>query len=97
MKFDCACGATIFDGTDGLRHKAHAIADTDWNGFWDALDAALDHPGRAGATSMALRGRARARPVYECAACGRLWVGDGDGGLLGYSPDNGRQNRVFSA
>jgi len=95
MKFACTCGREIFDGTDGLGHKARAVADRDWNGFWDAVDAALERPGRAAAQAMALRARLPALTLYECPGCGRLWA-DTPGGLVGFSPDNARVNKLFA-
>lgn len=100
MKITCSCGAMIHDGTDGLPQKGHVIGDRDWNGFWDAVDRALERAaGRSeqkrARLAMELRARARARLAYECAACGRLWLDDGAGGLVAFTPEDGRAARVL--
>lgn len=93
MKITCTCGAMIHDGTDGLPHKGHVIADRDWTPFWDAVDAALEAGAPVEAASMRLRNAAKSRRVWECTSCGRLWLESGTT-LLCYTPDNRRANRA---
>ena len=94
MKFACACGAMIVDASDGLPHKGHLVPDRVWLALLDALDAEVLGPlaaGRLDEPAASYRARTlltgAARPVYQCAACGRLYVDDGGPELLGYVPE----------
>jgi hypothetical protein len=94
MKFACACGVTVFDATDGLPHKGHLVPDRAWLALLDALDAEVLGPlaaGRLDEPAASYRARTlligAARPVYQCAACGRLYVDVGGAEVLGYVPE----------
>ena len=75
MKFDCTCGGRIIDASDYLPHKAHLVADEDYEDVY--LSAA------SGGHFVLL-----ARPVYECTTCGRLWIGGHDGQLKSFLPES---------
>src|SRR5438309_508292 len=82
MKIGCQCGATIRDQTDNLPDKAHLIPDQEWFPTLDAVDKIIDDAiaghTDANAAYIAIRrilGTA-ARHVYQCRACGRLFVDD---------------------
>jgi hypothetical protein len=82
MKISCPCGATIRDQTDNLPHKAYVIPDQEWFPAIDAIEKVIDDviARREDATSayMAIRRitSEAARHVYQCRACGRLFVDD---------------------
>jgi hypothetical protein len=93
MKIGCTCGSTISDQTDFLSYKAHFIADQDW---YDVVDAAEgselavtyrnDQP--SGTSSMARHRLWRwSREMWQCKACGRLYVEDHDYAIQGFTPD----------
>lgn len=42
MHFYCQCGNRIDDTTDMISYKARMIADQDWDGFLDAICAAIE-------------------------------------------------------
>ena len=87
----------IHDGTDALGHKGHVIGDKDWGRFWDRVDAALTvaAKGREESAAMALTQADPARRIWECRACGRLWVEGAGGGLTAYAPQSGRYGGVL--
>ncbi|MBV8072530.1 MAG: hypothetical protein JO270_21690, partial [Acidobacteriaceae bacterium] len=45
MKISCHCGATIYDQTDYLPHKAHFVPDQDWFDVLGAIDDAIEKSG----------------------------------------------------
>lgn len=101
MKIQCACGYLISDGTDGLPHRAHFIADQDWEAFWDEVDAAVDRSGPSArekeAACMRLRGLGLFRSAWQCPSCGRLWVDDASHTARPFAPEPGDvPARVFS-
>jgi hypothetical protein len=87
MKCGCECGQTIFDLTDELPHKGHVIPDQEWTGTADAIDDVVILPlvngtistGEAFRLVREVLGR-RARAIYQCAACGRVYIDDPAGG-----------------
>ncbi|HRQ88183.1 MAG TPA: hypothetical protein PLA50_05260 [Bacteroidia bacterium] len=82
MKIGCHCGATLIDQTDDLPHKGHLIPDQEWFPVYDGIDAVIDDvaAGRTDAEAAYMKVRillgAAARHVYQCKACGRLFVDD---------------------
>ncbi len=82
MKLSCHCGATIFDQTDSLPHKAHFIPDQQWFGLLDAMDAAVEKSGTSAkdreAACMKLRRLIGelSRSAWQCRGCGRVYVED---------------------
>lgn len=76
MKFACTCGHVILDGTDYIPYKAHVISDQ------DIFDAAEMSDRGSGDWFPTLT-----RRLYECTACGRLWIEGPDGELAGYAPE----------
>jgi hypothetical protein len=92
MKIDCPCGASIRDQTDNLPDKAHLITDQEWFPTFDAIDKVIDDViakrTDADAAYIAIRrilGSA-ARHVYQCRACGRLFVDDQQRQLHPFAP-----------
>ncbi|WP_067831634.1 hypothetical protein [Actinomadura kijaniata] len=72
MKIRCVCGAVIVDQSDFLPDKARLIADRDWE---DVL-----HPeGDAPLERVRERAWRWSRSLWQCAACGRLYVDDRNG------------------
>jgi hypothetical protein len=93
MKFTCSCGATLHDQSDALPHRGHLIADQDWHPVADALDDAVIDALAAGTIdreaayhrARLILGRA-SRSMYQCRACGRLYIDDRQGRLQCYVP-----------
>ena len=91
MKIHCECGHVIYDQTDYLPGKAYLVADQDYFDLAEALEAQVTKAAEAGRiggpgvgaairqalenTRAALNRYAR-RTVYQCSACGRLFVDD---------------------
>ena len=93
MKIACHCGATIFDQTDDLPQKGHVIPDQEWFATYNAIDdevivplsrGAID-PEQAFQSSRQVISRA-SRSMYQCSACGRLYINDRQGVLHCYEP-----------
>ena len=101
MKIQCHCGALIVDQTDDLSHKARLLPDQVWNAVSDALDDEVVNAvadGRLGREAACHRWREivgrSARLMWQCRACGRLYVDDQQHQLQCYVPaseDTSRQ------
>ncbi len=76
MKFLCTCGHVIDDGTDYIPYKAHVISDQD---IYEAAEVSA-----RGSESWVV---ALTRRLYECIACGRLWLEGPGRELAGYKPE----------
>jgi len=94
MKIGCHCGAVIVDQTDDLPHKGHLIPDQDFYAVFDALDNRVIDPvadGRLGrkeayrVTRLIISGPSRL--VWQCVACGRLYLDAPDGQLRCFVPE----------
>jgi len=91
MKIQCECGHLIHDGTDGLGHKAHMIPDRRWNELADAIDAAIEkgeapRQREGAAMKMRILLNEMARSVWQCNACGMLYMEDGHRQLRAFRP-----------
>jgi hypothetical protein len=86
VKFTCNCGAVISDQTDYLPYKAHILSDQ------DAFDAADISESGSPAWLVTLT-----RHLYECNACGRLWLEDANQALLAYVPEGHRGRAITPA
>jgi hypothetical protein len=93
MKIGCDCGATIVDQTDDLPHKAHLVPDQSWFTLLDAMDEQVIEPlaeGRLDEAAASHRSRTiignLARAMYQCTACGRLYLSDPAGSLQCFVP-----------
>jgi hypothetical protein len=93
MKIGCLCGATIFDGTDDLPHKAHLVPDQEWFAKYDAIDDEIIDPLAAGRLQIEqayMKSREiisrSVRLTYQCRNCGRLYIDDRNGKLQCYVP-----------
>jgi hypothetical protein len=93
MKISCYCGETISDSTDNLPQKGHLLPDQSWLEMFDALEDQVVERLAAGklsfeATCMQMRELicSSARGMWQCAACGRLYIDDLDGQLQCYEP-----------
>lgn len=80
MKIHCHCGEMILDIVDGQSNKAHFIPDQEWEGLWDAIDAAVEKSGpspkdkeRACMELRSLLGQL-ARLAWQCDDCGRIYL-----------------------
>ena len=82
MKIRCDCGSIVSDQTDNLPHKGRLIPDQEWLAAFDGIDAVIDDVAGGGTTEedayMQIRGilLAATRLMYQCAACGQLFVDD---------------------
>jgi hypothetical protein len=84
MKIRCSCGEVIVDQTDYISNKARLIADQDWEDF-------LVGAGNTGKADWSL-----SRAIYQCGACGRLYVDDQDGNLRSFLPEENALNILSS-
>ena len=93
MKFLCPCGNLVYDGTDNLPHKAHFIADQDWDAFWEQVDAAVEKSGPSAAAKeaavMRLRSLRMFRPAWQCHSCGRVHLDDTTHTVRTFAPEPG--------
>lgn len=100
MKIYCSCGNIIPDGTDYLKHKGHLISDTQWFGFWDAIDNAIEKSGDSKKEKenacMFLRSNNPSKLIYECQDCGKLYVDKKEGEFISFIPENQKYNGVLS-
>ncbi len=81
MKIGCPCGELIVDQTDDLPHKGHLVPDQEWYVNAEAVaeeaigPAAEGRMGKQAASRLAQfilsRGK---RLLWQCRACGRLYV-----------------------
>jgi hypothetical protein len=101
MKITCECGHLLSDNTDKLPYKAHFISDQDWDAFWDAIDEAIENPGRAAndreARCMQLRRLQLFRRAWQCPTCGRLFVDDQGYNLNVFLPNSTETSRTILA
>lgn len=99
MKIGCHCGAALSDQADGLPHKAHLIPDQEWFPVFDGLEAVIDEvvAGRTDAEAAYMKMRSilgtAARLVYQCQACGRLFVDDRQHQLHTFTPASAETDR----
>ena len=92
MKIECRCGALIFDSTDNLPDKAHFVPDKSWNRLWENIDAAIEKsgpsPDEKEAACMELRSSKYFRTMWQCGACGRLYIDDEQNELHVFEPES---------
>lgn len=85
MKFLCSCGELIRDQSDYLSHKAGLVADEDIFDLHDVIDEIVadsaDDPDAVGRRTGGFW-----RALYQCPACGRLFVSGEDGELHEFIP-----------
>lgn len=100
MKIDCYCGVSIIDQTDDLPYKGHLIPDQEWFATYDAIDDEVIDPVAGGRLGMeAAYHRARqiisrsARLMWQCRACGRLYIDGVDGRLRCFVPEGEQPDR----
>lgn len=94
MKFDCHCGEVIYDSTDDLPYKGYLIPDQAWFSTYDTIDNEVIDPlthGRIGqemAYHLARQIISRsARCMWQCQACGRLYIDGLDDQLQCFLPE----------
>jgi len=93
MRFACACGSMIYDGTDDLPHKARVIPDQRWNSLFDAIDDLIEHHCATSAARAAACTKIRTlvndatRSAWQCASCGRLHLDDASRRLRSFAPE----------
>jgi hypothetical protein len=108
MKFLCECGHTIRDQTDYLPYKALFLRDEDREPFLNAVEAIVrerlaDAPDGTAPWKFPLACMravvAYTLHIYECEACGRLWVEQkrGSDQLVEFIPASGRPERVLAS
>lgn len=83
MKIGCHCGATIHDNTDDLPHKGHLVPDQAWFTKFDAIDDQIIAPVADGRMNKETAYHLMrniisnaTRLMWQCSACGRLYVDD---------------------
>lgn len=102
MKIECSCGHLITDGGEGSVYKAHFIPDASWFPLMDAIDGVLLHRCATAAQREAACTRLRellgkaARQGWQCEACGRLYIDDGQRVLNSYVPDGQASKELFA-
>ncbi len=94
MKIGCYCGDVIVDQTDDLPFKAHWVPDQEWYVNCDAIDdEVIDHVASGRLSAKAAYHQVRllvsrsARLMWQCAACGRLYVEGLDNQLRCFVPE----------
>jgi len=104
MKIQCECGVLVYDGTDGLSHKAHVVPDRLIEQVWDAADFAIEKSGPSPkekeAACMKFRSvlGSSSRLAYQCSNCGRLFVYDSSRHLHTFVPASPEVSKdVFNA
>lgn len=105
-KIYCVCGATILDQNEALRYKARFLADRDRDDFTAALQTILtrmiDRVGANPAEASELVSEAGSavhealrtymnRHIYQCEACGRLYLDDRNHTLHIFAPEDATQ------
>ncbi|WP_166831384.1 hypothetical protein [Thalassoroseus pseudoceratinae] len=95
MKISCHCGKKILDATDALPHKAYLIPDQVWFEVYDSLDEHVVDSVSEGTldnedAKMRMRQiiSSRARLMWQCGSCGRLYIDDNAGRLQCFVPAN---------
>jgi hypothetical protein len=95
VKIGCHCGAVIVDQTDDLPFKGHLIPDQEWFATYDAIDDQVINPIADGRLRREVAYRlARtiisrpAREMWQCTACGRLYIDDFRGRLRCFLPEH---------
>ena len=82
MKINCECGCQILDIADNQSTKALYIPDKAWNGFWDAIDDAIEKSGPTPEDKekavMSVRQMSLFRTMWQCPECGQLFIDDQD-------------------
>ena len=105
MKIGCECGGSILDSTDNLSHKAHLILDQDWFNVYDAIDDDVIDPVSEGTLpkeNAYMNARqiisSRSRLMWQCPACGRLYIDGNEGTLQCFVPATDETDkRILSA
>jgi hypothetical protein len=92
VRFRCSCGEFSFlDSTDNRSYVAHLIPDQEWDGFWGAIDDAVEKSGSAARDKadacVALR-RSRVRMAWQCPRCGGLYIEDPEGRPQRFVPES---------
>jgi hypothetical protein len=100
VKIECHCGALIIDQTDALSNKAHFIPDQDWDRVLEALETDIVDAvaGRRLTREGAYHGAREivsrsARGMWQCSACGRLYVDDPERKLHCFAPETAEADR----
>ena len=100
MKIECYCGALIVDQTDALPNKAHFIPDEVWFRALEELETQvvdavagrrLTREGAYHRVSEILTRAARG--IWQCGACGRLYVDDPERSLQCFAPETTETDR----
>lgn len=94
MKIGCHCGEVIVDQTDNLPFKGHLIPDQEWFTNYDSIDDEVIDPLVEGRLDKKAAYRLSrliisrlSRLVWQCPACGRLYVEGLDNQLRCFLPE----------
>ena len=85
MNFGCKCGYRFHDSSDNLSYKAYIISDEDWDEFAGLLENA-EKPHTEELDSFGKIFDLTNRCIYQCPACGRLFLEDASGRLTMFTP-----------
>jgi len=94
VKIGCHCGEVIVDQADDLPYKGHLVPDQVWFANYDAIDDEVIDPLADGQLDKKSAYRlARliisrsSRLMWQCAACGRLYIDGLDWQLRCFVPE----------
>lgn len=99
MKINCEYGSTIFDATDDIPYKAYLIPDQKSGAKWDTLDNLIDSVAKGQVSAEAAAMKARqifltcSRGMWQCGACGKLYLDGPDGRLQCFTPSTPETDR----
>ena len=92
MHFYCECGECISDVTDHIPNKAHIIADQDWFDLFSKINSEFDIIVNKHDQIEEIIDKIidllwhTSKDIYQCEACGRLYIEDGEGHFHIYEP-----------
>ena len=83
MKIRCVCGELLSDNTDDLPHKAHLVADEDWNAFTDSCLRPQGYDWRL------------VTIIYQCPRCGCLLIEKPTGKVAVFKPEGENASKAL--
>lgn len=98
MHFYCKCGYRISDNTDLIPYKGHIVADQDWYDIWDKLrDLVNSEDTDKEKRFDELFFSDIDRGIYQCPACGNLFL-EGEGTqLIGFLAEGGTNTHLLES
>ncbi len=99
MWIQCRCGNQIKDITDDIAYKAHYISDQDWFEVLDEIDNAIMNTcadKKEVCNKVFSFISKRSKNIYQCTACGRLFIDDNDRNLNEFTPVKNMGNKTVT-